>query len=260
MPQLNLPEEMQVSQRQLYEGLRSKDLKGFVEPIFNIDKFTSKMGEDRDVLVVSFRVNDKLPAMDMMEFVERGYSFVLDADMSTGEERDGKYHVFVELERDRRAPKRIQELLSGISNLTDNWDWRFRYHRDGQSYDFTEQAVMEHVPLDNTAYETRVLEDKNKIIRKFFDQSAFDNVVLDENDTITITKPYSGSVTMKLMALGKYDEVKDSLAGGLQLDEASQSQVTFLEKYLGNYEIHKIADKFLIRNDKQAMIVFKDRW
>lgn len=247
-------------QPRLFEGLRAKDLRGFVEPTFNIDKFTSKMGEDKDVIVVSFRVNDKLPALDLMEFIERGYDFVLDADMSTGEERDGKYHVFVELERHRRAPSQIKDLLNGISNLTDNWDWRFRYHRDGQGYDFSEDAILEHVPLDMTAYDSKVLEDKNKTIRKFFNQSAFENVVLDEDNNLVISKSYSGSVAMKLLALGKYEEVKDSLQGGIQLDEASQSQVTFLEKYLGNYEIHKIADKFLIKNDKQAIIVTKDRW
>ena len=247
-------------QRQLYEGLRSKDLRGYVEPTFAIDKFTSKMGEDKNVIVVSFRVNDKLPAVDLMEFIERGYSFVLDADMSSGEESDGKYHVFVELERSRRVPNQIKDILNGISNLTDNWDWRFRYHRAGQSWDFSEQAVMENVPLDGAAYDAKILESKNKVLSKFFNHSAFDEVILDENDNITITKPYSGTIGMKLLALGKYEEVKDSLQGGIQLDEASQSQVTFLEKYLGNYEIHKIADKFLIRNDKQAIIVTKDRW
>ena len=78
-------------QHRLLEGLRSKDLAGFVEPTFTIDQFTSKMGEDQNVIVLGFRVNDKHPATDLMEFIEKGYPFVLDADMSSGEERDGKY-------------------------------------------------------------------------------------------------------------------------------------------------------------------------
>jgi hypothetical protein len=65
---------------------------------------------------------------------------------------------------------------------------------------------------------------------------------------------------MELLALGDYEEVKDSLPGGLQLDESSQSQVAFLEKYLGNYEINKIGGKFLIRNGNKGMIVTKERW
>ena len=77
---------------------------------------------------------------------------------------------------------------------------------------------------------------------------------------ITVAKPYSGYVDMKLLAMGDYETIKDSLAGAIQLDEASQSQVNFLEKYLGNYEITKINNKFLIRNGSDAMIVVKERW
>jgi len=60
--------------------------------------------------------------------------------------------------------------------------------------------------------------------------------------------------------MGEYNEISESIPGGIQLDEASQSQVAFLEKYLGNYDINKIDGKFLIRNGQKAMIVKKDRW
>ena len=34
----------------------------------------------------------------------------------------------------------------------------------------------------------------------------------------------------------------------------------FLEKYLGNYEIHKINNKFILKNGDKAMIFRKDMW
>jgi hypothetical protein len=247
-------------QHRLFEGLRAKDLKDFVENTFTIDQFTSKMGEDRDVVVLGFKVNDKLPAMDLMEFIEKGYQFVLDADMSSGEERDGHYQVFVEIERTKHLPKQIKEMLSDISNLCDCWDWRFRYHKEMKGVEFSEQAILEHVPLDMDSYKLKMLESKTDTVKQFFNHTAFDSLKLDENNIITVTRPYSGSVSMELLALGDYEEVKDSLPGGLQLDEASQSQVTFLEKYLGNYEIHKIDEKFLIKNGEQAIVVKKYRW
>jgi len=246
--------------RRLLEGLRAKDLKGFVENTFTVDQYTSKMGEDRDVVVIGFKVNDKAPALDLMEFIEKGYKFVLDADMSSGEERDGHYQVFVEMERTRHVPIYLKDLLNGISQLTDNYDWRFRYHKEMKSHEFTEQTIVEHVPLDQTSYKMKMMESRTEAVRRFFNQTAFDSIQLDEDNTITITKPYSGSVTLQLLAFGNYSEVKDSIQGGLQLDETSQSQVTFLEKYLGNYELHKIADKFLIRNGNKAMIFAKERW
>jgi hypothetical protein len=247
-------------QHRLLEGLRAKDLAGFVEPTFTIDQYTSKMGEDHNVIVLGFRVNDKNPATDLMEFIEKGYPFVLDADMSSGEERDGKYQVFVEIERSKRLPEQIKELLGGISRLVDNKDWRFRYHKNFKSAEFSEQAILENVPLTREDYKAKMLEVKNDTVREFFNRTPVDLIQIDEENTITIAKPYSGYINMELLAMGSYDEVKDSLLGAIQLDEASQSQVNFLEKYLGPYEIHKINNKFLIINGPTAMIVSKERW
>jgi hypothetical protein len=83
----------------LTEGLKRNELKDMVSDVFTVDRYTSKMGEDRDILVLAFRVKEKYPAQDLMEFLEKGYTYILDADMSTGEENDGQYQVFVEIER-----------------------------------------------------------------------------------------------------------------------------------------------------------------
>ena len=214
-------------QPKLFEGLRSKDLRGYVENTFTIDQFTSKMGEDKDVVVLGFKVNDKHPAMDLMEFIEKGYPFVLDADMSSGEEKNGQYQVFVEIERNKNLPGQMRDLLSGLSHLCDNWDWRFRYHNNLKSQKFTEESIMETVPLDLDAYKIKMLESKTNLLKQFFNHSAFDSISLDENNVLTVARPYSGHVIMDLLAFGDYEEVKDSLQGGIQLDEASQSQVTF---------------------------------
>ena len=37
------------------------------------------------------------PAIDMMEFIEKGYPFILDADISAGEENDGQYKCLLKL-------------------------------------------------------------------------------------------------------------------------------------------------------------------
>ena len=83
---------MQNSQ-QLNEGLRAFDLADMVHPLFEIDTYRSKMGEDRDVCVLTFRVKDRDPARDLMEFIEKGYDFVLDSDVSSGENDKGEYFL-----------------------------------------------------------------------------------------------------------------------------------------------------------------------
>jgi hypothetical protein len=250
---------MRKQQPKLFEGLRAKDLKDLVDEVFTIDHFKSKMGEDKDIVVLGFRVADKYPATDLMEFIEKGYSFILDADMSTGEERDGKYQVFVELERGKNLSGQIKDLLEGISQLCDCWNWKFRYFKEINSVPVTEKAILEHVPTTPEEYESKMMENRTKEVQEFFDQGATD-ISLEDMNTIVVSKPYSGNVPMELIALGAYDEIKEQIPGAIQLDEASRSQANFLEKYLGNYEIHKINGRFLIRNGMKGMIVKKDHW
>lgn len=244
----------------LFEGLRSGDLKDMVSPIMSIDRYKSKMGDDKDVVVLAFKTKEKMPAIDLMEFIEKGYQFVLDADMSTGEEKDGQYSVFVELERSVSAPKQIIELLSGVGQASGCEDWQFHYYKDSEIRDCTEQALEDHIPVTPEEYETRMQELKQDDVTSFFNQGATDSADLDTDDNITVTKPYAESLNMKLLAMGNYQEIKESIPGGIQLDPLSQYQTNYLEKYLGNYEIHKIQDKFLIKNGDRAIIVQKARW
>jgi hypothetical protein len=244
----------------LNEGLRSQDLKNYVSEIFTIDRYKSKMGEDADVVVLGFKVKEKYPAADLVEFIERSYNFVLDADMSIGEEVDGQYQVFVEMERTASIPGQIRELLSGVSQLTDNYDWKFRYRKSNGIVPFSEQKILEHVPTNEDQYFTKVLEIKNNDVSKFFNQGAIDGVTLEADNTMTFKKPFFGNLKMKFVSIGKYDDVKETVPGALTLDENSQSQVFFLQKYLGNYDIDKIGSKFLIRNGNYAIVAEKDSW
>ena len=100
---------------------------------------------------------------------------------------------------------------------------------------------------------------KETDIKGLFVHGATD-VELDENNLLTFKRPYAGDIQAKFIAIGDYDVVKDIVPGRLSLDEASQSQMFFLAKYLGNYEFNKIGNKFLIRNGSKAIVIEKDRW
>lgn len=245
--------------QQLNEGLRSGDLENFVDELFTVDRYSSKMGEDKDIVVIGFNVREKHPAMDLVEFLETGYKYILDADMSSGEEANGNYQVFVEMERTEDLPYQIKELLSGVSQLTKIREWRFRYQSSPKSVQFDEKSVLEHIPATPAEYEQKIVEIKQGDLKEFFDQGSVD-VALEADNTLTFSRPYSGDVSAKFIAIGNYDDVKETLPGALSLDESSQSQTTFLNKYIGNYDINKIGNKFLIRNGSRAVIIQKDRW
>jgi len=244
-----------MSHNKLFEGLQKGDLRDCVESLFTVDQYTSKMGEDKNTVVLRFRVKDKFPAIDMMEFIEKGYPFVLDADVSSGEERDGKYSVFVELERNKKIPETIQTLLSGISKLTDNTDWKFRYYKDVAVNDFSEESILEHIPLTPEEYDQKLNEMNSSEVNEFFNESSLESIDVDKDLNITFNKAFVESLKLKLVCIGDYTEVKDSIKGGIQLDEASNSETLFLNKYLGNYDINKINGQFLIRNGDRAAVV-----
>jgi hypothetical protein len=242
------------------EGLRAADLKDTIDNLFTVDHYASKMGDDKNIIVLRFRAADKEPAIDLMEFIEKGYEFVLDADVSSGEETDGKYSIFVELERTKKAPAQIKDLMGGISRLCDCDDWRFRWYKDIAGYDFSEEEIARCVPCTPADYELRMNESKSTEVAEFFDQGAIDSVVVDEDNNITFTKPYAEPLTAKFITLGTYDVIKEALEGAIQLDESSRGQVLVLNKYLGNYDINKIEGHFLIRNGDRAVILAKENW
>jgi len=245
--------------QQLNEGLRSGDLRNYVSEVFTVDRYSSKMGEDSDIVVLGFRVREKNPAIDMMEFIEKGYPFILDADISAGEENDGQYQVFVEIERTPGLTEQLKDLLGGIGQLCDCRSWRFRYQKAPESVEFNEDSIAKNIPLTKEDYQAKVVAIKENDIKEFFDQGATD-VELDENNMLTFKRSYAGDIQAKFIAIGDYDVVKDTVPGKLSLDEASQSQMFFLTKYLGNYDINKIGNKFLIRNGSKAIVIEKDRW
>ena len=80
------------------ESLRAGDLRHMIKKVFGVDSYKSKVGNDEEVVVLSFVVSEEDPAKDLENFIEMGYDFVLDADVTPGETDDGEFLVFVELE------------------------------------------------------------------------------------------------------------------------------------------------------------------
>ena len=218
------------------------------------------MGNDDHIIVVSFKVVDKFPAIDLMEFIEKGYVEALDADMSSGEESDGKYSVFVEYQRDSKFPKQITQLIKDLSKLCNIDKWTFKYFKDPETHAFTQEAIEKFVPLTPEDYKLRVKEHTIDSIEDVLDQGTTEVTDIDENNNFILSKPYSGGLEFTLEDIGLYKDIILTLPGHIQLDESSNSEVLFLEKYLGNYEIHKIDGKFLIKNGDRAIVVSKRGW
>jgi len=146
----------------LLEGLEQNDLARLIIPIVHFDEYESKMGKDEDVCVASFKVNGKLPAKDLVNFIEKGYEWCIDADISAGELEDGDYLVFVEVERTKELPVQLMQMVTDILNLTGQKinEWKMRIRSDKTAHELTEENIAQMVPLSKQDYRTRYGTDK----------------------------------------------------------------------------------------------------
>jgi hypothetical protein len=148
----------------LAENLNFKDLDGLMKPTIHVDEFSSKMGDDDDIIVLSFFVRDPGAAKDLMSWFEKGYDFVLDADRSPGEIKPNRYLVYVEIRRRSTAGAQVEELLNDLNTLTEYekaTDWTMHYQ--GKSVPFSRDAFDQTVPLSPRAYRERHEGDLNEM-------------------------------------------------------------------------------------------------
>jgi hypothetical protein len=147
----------------VFEGLEYKDMEGLMKPTIHVDEFAAKMGDDDDIIVISFFVRDLQAAKDLMAWFEKGYDFVLDADRSPGEIKPSRYLVYVEIRRRSTAPLNVNRLLEDLSSLTEFEPADWRMHYKGQDVDWSEDAFAELVPLTPDDYRQRYEGDLNEM-------------------------------------------------------------------------------------------------
>ena len=236
------------------EDLLAGDLAHLVSHIFDIDSFKSKIGEDGEMVVLSFTVDDKLPADDLARFLEMGYEFVLDADATNGPMDNGKHKVFVEMKRDRHTPKHITELLDGVSRLTGIDNFKFRYYKSFKSIPATLETLEQAIPINSNEYEDRINNNQMNNFSNFFNRGFIENVdVL--GDDLRFQKIFAESIKMKIKDFGLKKEIHERIQGRLKIEPKDISECIFLTKYLGDYNITKIDNSFIFENNGYAVVL-----
>jgi DNA-dependent RNA polymerase auxiliary subunit epsilon len=243
-----------MSKQPLNEGLRANDLKDLIYPQFEVDTFRSKMGEDKDVVTLTFQAKDRYPAKDMMEFIERGYPFVLDADVSAGENDKGEYAVFVEIERNEKIAEQIKDLTYGLERLTGISDWKFKYYKNKEMIEASTENLKKSIPASSRMYEAALHRMKTENIKSFFSKTLMDDLTI-ENDIITIHKPFDVKVQLQMVSEDDPQTIHETLADTIAADQDSVSEILWLTKVLGNYNIDKFGDKFLFTNENRALLL-----
>lgn len=234
-------------------GLRNNDLRDLVYDIFEVDSFASKMGSDEDIVTLSFSVKEQNAAKDLMSFIENGYTFVLDADYTVGEQSDGTYKVFVEMERNRHVPGHIMEILDGVKSLTGRENFKFRYYKNFRSIDANDETLEETIPTRASDYGIKVDETQMENYKNFFSKSYLDFSNLLEN-TLVLKKKYADPLYFEFLDFGDIKDVLLNVTGTFDLMK-SYPEILYLTKYIGDYNISKYGDSIVLENAGKALVL-----
>jgi hypothetical protein len=176
----------------LNESLDYLDMENQINDTITVDEYSAKMGKDKDIVTVTFTVNNKLAADDLVSWLERGYDFVLDASVSEGEIKPGKYLVFVEMDRRSKVPERIISVLSDLETLTGLKlnDWTVEV--GGESVDADEAALKNAIILNPNVYEEEKEVDKD--LNEFRQLAGLESkpMVYEEDEYIKNLKAMAG--------------------------------------------------------------------
>lgn len=145
----------------LSESLNYLDMENQVIPLVSVDEYAAKMGEDKDIVTVTFMVKSKLVAEDLVTWFERGYDFILDASVSDGELSPNKWLVFVEMERRSWVARRVLGLLKDLETLTDMPVEEYTLNIDGDEYPMELEVMKQKIILNPAKYEIEKEEPIN---------------------------------------------------------------------------------------------------
>lgn len=232
--------------------LKHGDLRDLVYHILEIDTFKSKMGSDEEIVTLSFSTKTKESADDLANFFEKGYDFVLDADATPGEQSDGTYKVFVEIERNQDVPEQIMELANGVENLTKLKNLKFRYYKNWRSQSLDQTELESTVPLDSENYGITVNESNLSNYKNFFNRSFVESVDMFDN-VLRIKKKYADPVFFEFIDCGNKQKIMSGLSENFNIN--AWSEIMFLTKYIGDYAITKYGDKIVMENQGYSVVL-----
>ena len=241
------------------EGLKAGDLDGVVAKRFSVDQFKSKMGEDRNIMVLAFTVDGMAPAKDLERFAETGYKEVLDADATPGTLEDGKHRVFVEFAREERVDQHISKFLDDLKKLTNIEIFEFTYHKRTVPFEASAKNLADILPRTPEAYSQKINQLKLGEVQTFFDKFQMMEFKLD-NNIVQIKKQNADTLKFELHAFGNTNMIMNEIKA-FKLDESAMSECLYLTKYFGPYQITKTTeDRFIFSKNGESALLSKRGW
>ena len=244
----------------LKEGLKAGDLEGVINKRFSVDQFKSKMGDDKNIMVLAFTVDSLAPAKDLERFAETGYKEVLDADATPGTMSDGKHRVFVEFARVEQVDQHILNFLDGLKKLTNIEAFEFTYHKRPVPFEASPKNLADVLPRTPIAYTQKISKLRLGEIHSFFDKFAMMEFKLN-NNIISVKKQGSNeNLNFELHAFGETRALMTEVKA-FKIDQDSMAECMFLTKYFGPFQITKTTeDRFVFSKGQESALLSKSGW
>lgn len=163
------------TQEQVNENIKHNDLVDLISDTFSVDQYKSKLGNDENIVVVAFEIADADPAQDLSQFLETGHD-AIDVDITPGPDADGRYKVFVEIERNSKLYDNVEKLVNDVKRVDNS---------------------LENKEIFFTSYEHKEPQPWNK---ENFDAS----VITSSYDYVIKHKPEAAQIAERIKFLNKY--------------------------------------------------------
>lgn len=171
--------------------MKHLDLVDLVIPKISLDEFSPKTGDNKDVIVVGFYVDDLEPAKDLSNFIEAGAYQTLDCEASPAANDEGHYMVFVEMKRNDEIYEKIDKILHDVENLSGKLAWTVKPYYADEDFKLQEDTWKSFVIVDPDMYVDKKTFQQNKIqaeesaykenLGNFLIDSLMSNVNLDKD-------------------------------------------------------------------------------
>ena len=120
----------------LKESLRAGDLRDTIAALIEIDRYKPKLGTESDTVVLCFKADSVDSATDLGAFLEWSASGIEDVEVSDAGDKEGKFHVYCEIQRLPGINQKILDIVKDAEHTTGPQDWKF-VAMDGRRSDLT---------------------------------------------------------------------------------------------------------------------------
>lgn len=218
------------------QGLRPEVLKDLIHPIISVDEYTPKI-EDGNIVVMFQVLNNFDAAYDLSSFIEKSPLNIVDTEAAETPNLDGRYQVYVEMERNAEFPEKLLTLIKAIENICPNPGWKIQLY-----------GVNDPIDVDFDEVQQRIDLGSPDALSEFFDYAGV--TVLKEGNSIKLQTLYGDLHYSTGSGFASEEYIKTMLESETKLDTSRLSSI------LGeNYTVLRSGNQYIVGRDGKYLVL-----